>query len=103
MEDLIQAAVLHTPVANQLRAGGAQVNLLIGQFDESSKLVWMDAVGAEFIKGSVFLLGASGEVFVRLQIEERQSSVHSLEVHLDCRPDLTQVPAQDFGLRNPFH
>lgn len=66
VEDLIQAAVLHTPVANQLRVGSAQVNLLIGQFDESSKLVWTDAVGAEFIKGSVFLLGAGGEVCVRL-------------------------------------
>lgn len=87
MEDLIQAAVLHTPVANQLRVGGAQVDLLIGQFDESSKLVWTDAVGAEFIKGSVFLPGAGGEACVRLQIEGRGSLVHSLRVHLGYRSD----------------
>lgn len=59
MEDLIQATVLDAPVANQLRVGGAQVDLLIGQFEEGSILVWADAVGAELIKGSVFLLGTS--------------------------------------------
>lgn len=73
MEDLVQAAVLDTPVANQLRVGGTQVNLLIGQFEESSVLFWTDTVGAELIEGSVFLLGASGEARTRLQRREGQS------------------------------
>lgn len=50
MEDLVQATVLNTPVANQLRVGSAQLNLLIGQFEEGSVLLWVDAVGAELIE-----------------------------------------------------
>lgn len=49
------------------------MNLLIGQFEESSVLVWTDAVGAELIEGSVFLLGASGEACTRLQRRKGQS------------------------------
>lgn len=62
VEHLVQAAVLHTPVSNQLRVGGTQVNLLIGQLKESSVLFWTNAVGPELIKGCVFLLRTRGEV-----------------------------------------
>lgn len=51
MEHLVQAAVLHAPVANQLRVSGAQVDLLIGQFEEGGVLVRTDAVGAELVEG----------------------------------------------------
>lgn len=67
MEDLVQAAILDAPVANQLGVGGAQVDLLTGQFEEGGVLVWTDAVGAELKEGSLCLLGASGEVHTRLQ------------------------------------
>lgn len=73
MEDLVQAAVLDIPVANQLRVGSTQVNLLIGQFEESSVVLWKDAIGAELIEGSMFLLGASGKARMRLQRGEGQS------------------------------
>lgn len=66
MEDLVQAAILHTPVANQLRVGGPQVDLLIGQFEEGGVLVGTDAVGPELVEGLVFLPGASGETRTRL-------------------------------------
>lgn len=67
MEDLVQAAVLDAPVANQLGVSCAQVDLLIGQFEEGGVLVWTDAVGAELIESFVFLLGAGGEARTRLQ------------------------------------
>lgn len=67
MEDLVQATVLDAPVANQLRVGSAQLNLLIGQFEEGGVLVRADAVGAELIECRVFLLGAGGEANTRLQ------------------------------------
>lgn len=73
MEDLIQASILNTPVANQLRVGSTQVNLLIGQFEESSVVLWKDGIGAELIEGSVFLLGAGGKACMRLQRGEGQS------------------------------
>lgn len=47
--------------------GGAQVDLLICQFQESGVLVRADAVGAELIEGSVFLLGPCREVRTGLQ------------------------------------
>lgn len=75
MEDLVQAAVLNAPVANQLGVGGTQVDLLIGQFEEGSVLVWTDAVGAELIEGCVFLLGASGEAHTRLQRGGKRAEV----------------------------
>lgn len=73
MEDLIQASILNTPVANQLRVGSTQVNLLIGQFEESSVVLWKDGIGAELIECSVFLLGAGGKACMRLQRGEGQS------------------------------
>lgn len=75
MENLVQAAILNAPVANQLRVGGAQVDLLIGQFEEGSVLVWADAVGTELIEGSVFLLGAGGEAHMRLQRGGKRAEV----------------------------
>lgn len=44
MEDLVQAAVLDAPVANQLGVGGAQVDLLSGQLEEGGVLVRTDVV-----------------------------------------------------------
>lgn len=58
MKHLVEAAVLHAPVANQLGVCGAQVDLLIGQFEEGGVLVGPDAVGAELVEGAVLLLGA---------------------------------------------
>lgn len=78
MEHLVQAAILHTPVPNQLGVGGAQVDLLIGQFEEGGVLVRTDAVGAELVEGWRFLLGASREARKRLQRGEDRSS------HSDC-------------------
>ncbi len=67
MENLVQTAILNIPVANQLRVGGTQVDLLIGQFEEGCILLWLDAVRAELIEGFVFLLRAGGETRARLQ------------------------------------
>lgn len=75
MEDLVQAAILDTPVANQLRVGGAQVDLLIGQLEEGGVLVWTNVVGAELIEGFVFLLGAGGQVHTRLQRRGKTAEV----------------------------
>lgn len=47
------------------------MDLLSGQFEKSSVLVWADAVGAELVEGFVFLLGPGGEVRTRLQRGEK--------------------------------
>lgn len=88
VEDLVQAPVLNAPVANQLWVGGAQVDFLIGQFEEGSVLVWVDTVGAELVEGFVFLLGASGEVRMRLQRGEKTAE----RSHSDGKTE-----AQSFG------
>lgn len=67
MEGLVQATVLNAPVADQLGVGSAQVDLLIGQLEEGGILIREDAVGAELIEGSVFLLGTGAEVRTWLQ------------------------------------
>lgn len=60
MEDLVQAAILDTPVANQFRVCSTQVDLFIGQLEEGGILVRADAVGAKLVEGRVFLLGPGG-------------------------------------------
>lgn len=67
MEHLVQTAILHRPVANQLRVCGAQVDLLIGQFEEGGVLMGVDAVGAKLVEGFMLLLGASVETCTSLQ------------------------------------
>lgn len=57
MENLVEGSILHRPVANQLRVGGPQVDLLIGQFEEGSVLLWTDVVCTELVESSKFLLG----------------------------------------------
>lgn len=59
VEDLIEASVLHTPIAQELRMCGAQMDLLTGQFVKSCIKVWLDVVGAKFVEGSMLLLRAS--------------------------------------------
>lgn len=75
MEDLVEAAVLHGPVANQLRVGGAQVDLLIGQLEEDRVLVWTDAVGSELVEGSLLLLGSGGQSGAGLQRGAKRTEV----------------------------
>lgn len=78
VDDLVDAAVLNIPVANQLRVGGAQVDLLIGQIEEGGGLTRTDAVGPELVEGSVFLLDAGTETGTRLRRgrAEGPSAVH---------------------------
>lgn len=59
MEDLIDASELHTPIAQELRVCGAQMDLLTGQFVKSCVKVWLDVVGAKLIEGSMLLLRSS--------------------------------------------
>lgn len=75
MEGLVQATVLNAPVADQLGVGSAQVDLLIGQLEEGGILIRADAVGAELIEGSVFLLGTGAEVRTWLQRGGRSAEV----------------------------
>lgn len=81
MEHFVQAAVLHAPVPNQLRVGGTQVNLLIGQFQESSVLFWTNAVGAKLVERGVLLLRTRGEVPTRLETGGETASVSSGSSH----------------------
>lgn len=60
VEDLVQASILHTPVAQELGVSSTQVDLLICQLEEGSVLLWKDSVGTEFIEGPMLLLGPSG-------------------------------------------
>lgn len=75
VEGLVQATVLNAPVADQLGVGSAQVDLLIGQLEEGGILIRADAVGAELIEGSVFLLGTGAEVRTWLQRGGRSAEV----------------------------
>lgn len=77
MKDLVKAAILNTPVANQLWVCGAQVDFLIGQFKEGSGLVGVQAIGAELIESLVLLLMARGNIHTRLQKEKSQNRSHS--------------------------
>lgn len=57
VENLIESAILHRPVANQLRVSGPQVDLLISQLEEGSILLRTNVVCTELVQCSMFLLG----------------------------------------------
>ena len=56
VEDLVEASVLHAPIAHELRVCRAQVDLLVGEAQERRILVWLDAICAELIECPVLLL-----------------------------------------------
>lgn len=95
MENLVEAAIFDSPVANQLRVGGAQVDLLIGQFEEGCVLFWSDTVGPKLIESSVFLLGTRGEMNMRLQREDsgqNQNQDHRQTTDCDHSRTTTEPP-----------
>lgn len=59
VEDLIEASILHTPIAQKLRMCSAQVDLLTGQFVKGCIQVWLNVVGTKFVEYSVLLLRPS--------------------------------------------
>lgn len=56
VEDLIQASILHAPIAHELRMCSAQMDLLAGQLVKGCVQVCLDEIGAKFVESSILLL-----------------------------------------------
>lgn len=56
VEDLIEASILHAPIAHEFRMCNAQRDLLAGQLVKGCVQVWLDEIGAKFVESSILLL-----------------------------------------------